>query len=46
VSFVLLSTSRVYSISPLVQLAVEVREGAFVPTKCAIASIRGIWRGW
>jgi CDP-paratose 2-epimerase len=36
--FVLLSTSRVYSIPPLANLAVAVRDGAFQPTTEAIAS--------
>jgi len=31
--FVLLSTSRVYSIAPLAELPLEVREGAFRPTR-------------
>ncbi len=40
--FVLLSTSRVYSIPPLAQLAVEVCEGAFKPTPEALAASPGI----
>jgi CDP-paratose 2-epimerase len=40
--FVLLSTSRVYSIPPLAQLAVEVRDGAFTPTSEALASTPGL----
>jgi CDP-paratose 2-epimerase len=40
--FVLLSTSRVYSIPPLAQLAVEVRDGAFVPTSDALATTAGL----
>ena len=42
---VLLSTSRVYSITPLASLAVEEREGAFVPTGAGLpagVSIDGI----
>lgn len=40
--FVLLSTSRVYSIPPLAQLAVEPRDGAFAPTAAALASTPGL----
>jgi CDP-paratose 2-epimerase len=40
--FVLLSTSRVYSIPPLAQLAVQVRDGAFVPTSDALAATAGL----
>ena len=40
--FVLLSTSRVYSIPPLAQLAVEPRDGAFAPTADALASTPGL----
>ena len=40
--FVLLSTSRVYSIPPLAQLAVEPRDGAFAPTPEALASTPGL----
>ena len=40
--FVLLSTSRVYSIPPLAQLAVEPRDGAFAPTTEALASTPGL----
>lgn len=40
--FVLLSTSRVYSIPPLAQLAVEPRAGAFAPTADALASTPGL----
>jgi CDP-paratose 2-epimerase len=40
--FVLLSTSRVYSIPPLAGLAVEVRDGAFVPTADALATTVGL----
>ena len=40
--FVLLSTSRVYSIPPLAQLAVEPRDGAFVPTANGLASTPGL----
>jgi CDP-paratose 2-epimerase len=36
--FVLLSTSRVYSIPPLANLTVDVRDGAFLPTKEALAN--------
>ncbi len=40
--FVLLSTSRVYSIPPLAQLAVEVRDGAFAPTPDALVATPGL----
>ena len=40
--FVLLSTSRVYSIPPLAQLAVEPRNGAFAPTAEALATTPGL----
>lgn len=40
--FVLLSTSRVYSIPPLAHLAVEVLDGAFAPTQDALASTPGL----
>lgn len=40
--FVLLSTSRVYSIPPLAQLAVEVRDQAFGPTAEALANTPGL----
>jgi CDP-paratose 2-epimerase len=40
--FVLLSTSRVYSIPPLAQLAVSVRDGAFMPTADALAATPGL----
>jgi CDP-paratose 2-epimerase len=40
--FVLLSTSRVYSIPPLAQLAVEPRDGACVPTANGLASTPGL----
>lgn len=40
--FVLLSTSRVYSIPPLAQLAVEPRDGAFTPTAEALACTHGL----
>jgi CDP-paratose 2-epimerase len=40
--FVLLSTSRVYSIPPLAQLAVEALDGAFVPTADALAATAGL----
>lgn len=36
--FILLSTSRVYSIPPLAELEVEVRDGAFTPTAQAMAA--------
>jgi CDP-paratose 2-epimerase len=40
--FVLLSTSRVYSIPPLAGLAVKDRDGAFHPTAEALASTAGL----
>lgn len=40
--FVLLSTSRVYSIPPLAQLEVEVRAGAYVPTTAAVNDMPGL----
>jgi CDP-paratose 2-epimerase len=40
--FVLLSTSRVYSIPSLAQLSVEPLDGAFVPTVEALASTPGL----
>jgi CDP-paratose 2-epimerase len=40
--FVLLSTSRVYSIPPLAQLTVEVRDGAYVPTAAAALTTPGV----
>jgi CDP-paratose 2-epimerase len=40
--FVLLSTSRVYSIPPLAGLEVEVRDQAFRPTAEALAAIAGL----
>lgn len=40
--FVLLSTSRVYSIPPLAQLQVEVKSAAFSPTSTALATIAGL----
>lgn len=40
--FVLLSTSRVYSIPPLAQLEVEVWDGAFRPTDAALAGNPGL----
>ena len=40
--FVLLSTSRVYSIPPLAQLAVEPSDGAFAPTAESLASTPGL----
>jgi CDP-paratose 2-epimerase len=40
--FVLLSTSRVYSIPPLAQLGVELRDGAFAPTAAALATTPGL----
>lgn len=40
--FVLLSTSRVYSIPPLAQLRVEVRDGAFVPMAEAVLTTPGV----
>lgn len=40
--FVLLSTSRVYSIPHLAQLGVECRDGAFAPTPAALASTPGL----
>lgn len=39
---VLLSTSRVYSISPLAQLGVELNNGAFMPTREAQVSTHGL----
>jgi CDP-paratose 2-epimerase len=40
--FVLLSTSRVYSITPLAQLPVEVRDRAFTPSPEALSSTPGL----
>jgi len=40
--FVLLSTSRVYSIPPLAQLPVELLDGAFAPTADALATTPGL----
>ena len=40
--FVLLSTSRVYSIPPLAQLEVEVAAGAYKPTATAITAASGL----
>jgi CDP-paratose 2-epimerase len=40
--FILLSTSRVYSIPPLANLQVNVNQGAFVPSPEALASTAGL----
>jgi CDP-paratose 2-epimerase len=40
--FVLLSTSRVYSIPPLADLEVEVSDRAFCPTEAVVASTAGL----